>query len=214
MALYSFIEWFSPRLFFLFVILRRLLFLSISTLCFVQTLVDSEQVDSRASEGVSPRLPTSYRLRLKLQRSKHPSEDRAAFAIGKAQAKQRPRIIAVDVKAQPNKTMVPLEYVQGYLPEMKTRWKLSSRRRISQSAAGSSRLRYSHRQAALCEELVEEITEIATLVFPAGFYQYVSVGASVEAGGLRWCSSKDYWRCFLPYIFNRGGSTVLQRPAR
>ena len=33
------------------------------------------------------------------------------------------------------------------------------------SAAGPSGLRYSHLQAALCDELVEQITEFATLVF-------------------------------------------------
>ena len=34
-----------------------------------------------------------------------------------------------------------------------------------QSAAGPSRLRYSHLQAALCDELVEDLAAFATLIF-------------------------------------------------
>ena len=38
-----------------------------------------------------------------------------------------------------------------------------------QSAAGPSGLRYSHLQAALCDELVEDLAAFATLVFPVVF---------------------------------------------
>ena len=67
-----------------------------------------------------------------------------------------------------------------------------------QSAAGPSGLRYSHLQAALCDELVEDLAAFATLVFssrvlPQVFWTW-GVGGGVGAGvldsenngGIRW----------------------------
>ena len=51
-------------------------------------------------------------------RSKHPTEDPAAIATGKAQAEQRARIAAVgEQEQQPNVTSEPLD-AQSQIPEM------------------------------------------------------------------------------------------------
>ena len=59
---------------------------------------------------------------------------------------------------------------QGQIPEMENLFEEATvkaviRKANPQSAAGPSRLSYSHLQAALCDELVEDLAALATLVF-------------------------------------------------
>ena len=66
-------------------------------------------------------------------------------------------------------TSVPLD-AQGQIPEMENLFeeatvKAAMKKANQQSAAGPPRLRYSHLQAALCDELVEDLAAFATLVF-------------------------------------------------
>ena len=55
---------------------------------------------------------------LEILKSKHPAEDPAAIAIGKAQAEQRAGTTTVDEEAQPDETNKSLGYVQGHIPEV------------------------------------------------------------------------------------------------
>ena len=59
---------------------------------------------------------------------------------------------------------------QGQIPEMENLFeeatvKVAVKKANPKSAAGPSGLRYSHLQAALCDELVEDLTAFAALVF-------------------------------------------------
>ena len=73
-----------------------------------------------------------------------------------------------------------------------------------QTAAGPSGLRYSHLQAALCDDVVEEMAEFAkqdsaaSILDIAHECQTVCFGAKGEAGRVRRRSLKGYWRRFLP----------------
>ena len=51
-------------------------------------------------------------------RRKHPSEDPAAIANGKAQAGQRAGTTTVDEEAKPDETNEPLGHVQGNIQEV------------------------------------------------------------------------------------------------
>ena len=66
-----------------------------------------------------------------------------------------------------------------------------------QSAAGPSGLRYSHLQAALCDELVEDLAMFATLVFSSHVLPQVfwtlHTSANVSALGKR----RDQWRAVM-----------------
>ena len=103
-------------------------------------------------------------------RGKHPTDDPAAIAAGKAQAERRGGIAAVgEQEQQPNVTSEPLD-AQGQIPEMENLFEEATVKAVPkkanpQSAAGPSGLRYSHLQAALCDELVEDLAAFATLVF-------------------------------------------------
>ena len=67
---------------------------------------------------------------------------------------------------------------QGQIPEMENLFgeatvKAAIKKANPQSAAGSSGLRYSHLQAALCDELVEDLAAFATLVFSSRVFAQV-----------------------------------------
>ena len=101
---------------------------------------------------------------------KHPTEDPAAIATGKAQAERRAGITAAgEQEQQPNLTSEPLD-AQGQIPEMENLFEESTVKAVikkanPQSAAGPSGLRYSHQQTALCDKLVEDLAAFVTLVF-------------------------------------------------
>ena len=104
-------------------------------------------------------------------RSQHPTEDPAAVATGKAKAEHRAGItVAVgEQEQQPNVTSDLLD-TQGQVPEMENLFKEATVKAVikkanPQSAACPSRLRYIHLQAALCDELVEDLAAFATLIF-------------------------------------------------
>ena len=117
----------------------------------------------------SPAAPRDSRT-LATLRSKHPTEDPAAIATVEAQAVQRAGITAVgEQKQQPNVTSELLA-AQGQIPEVENLFEEATVKAVTkkanpQSAAGPSGLRYSHLQAALCDELVEDLAAFATLVF-------------------------------------------------
>ena len=96
-------------------------------------------------------------------------------------------------------TSEPLD-AQGQIPEMENlveeaTVKAVIRKANPQSAAGPPGLRYSHMQAALCDELVEDLPAFATVVFLAVFCPKHSgyctqpltfyVGAKGETSGVR-----------------------------
>ena len=73
-------------------------------------------------------------------------------------------------EAQPDETSEPLGLVQGHIQEVEHLFDEATIKAIiketnPRSAAGPQGLRYSHLQATLCDELVEEITEFVALVF-------------------------------------------------
>ena len=94
-------------------------------------------------------------------RGKHPTEDPAAIASGKAQAERRAGITAVGGQEQQPNVTSELLAAQGQIPEMENLFEKATVKAVikkvnPQSAAGPSGLRYSHLQAALCDELVED----------------------------------------------------------
>ena len=120
----------------------------------------------------------------------------------------------MDAEAQSDGINELLGGVQGHIQEVEHLFDEATVKAIinkanPQSAAGPSGLRYSHLEAALCDELVKEIAEFATLVFSSRIStrnlldsaherQYVRVGTKGEAGRVRRRSPKGYWRRFLP----------------
>ena len=127
-------------------------------------------ITKAASALVSPPAAPRDSRTLATLRGKHPTEDPAAIATGKAQAERRTGITAVgEQEQQPNVTSEPLD-AQGQIPEMENLFEEATVKAVikkanPQSAAGPSGLRYSHLQAALCDELVEDLAAFATLVF-------------------------------------------------
>ena len=127
-------------------------------------------ITKAASALISPPAAPRDSRTLATLRGKHPTEDPAAIATGKAQAERRAGITAVgEQEQQPNVTSEPLD-AQGQIPEMENLFEEATVKAFMkkvnlQSAAGPSGLRYSHLQAALCDELVEGLAAFATLVF-------------------------------------------------
>ena len=103
-------------------------------------------------------------------RSKHPTEDPAAIATDKAKAERRAGITAIGGQEQHPNTTSELFDAQVQVLEMenlfeKATVKADIKKANPQSEAGPIGLRYSHLQAALCDELVEDLAAFATLVF-------------------------------------------------
>ena len=125
-----------------------------------------------------PGAPRDSRTRATL-RSKPSTEDPAAIATGKAQAEQRAGISAVgEQEKQPNVTSELSLDAQGQIPEMENLFEKATVKAVikkanPQSAAGPCGLRYSHLQAALCDELIEDLTAFATLVFASRVFPQV-----------------------------------------
>ena len=131
-----------------------------------------------ASALISPPAAPRDSRTLATLRGKHPTEDPAATATGKAQAERCAGITAVvEQEQQPNVTSEPLD-AQDHIPEMENRFeeakvKVVIKKANPQSAAGPSGLRYSHLQAALCDELVENLAAFTTLVFSSRVFPQV-----------------------------------------
>ena len=128
-------------------------------------------ITKAASAVISPLAAPRDSRTLPTLRGKHPTEDPAASATGKAQAERRAGITAVgEQEQQPNVISEPLD-AQGQIPEMENPFEEATVKAVIQKAnpqseAGPSGLRYnSHLQAALCDELVDDLTAFATLVF-------------------------------------------------
>ena len=110
-------------------------------------------------------------------------------------------------------TSEPLD-AQGPIPEMENLFEKATVKAIikkanPQSAAGPSRLRYSHLQAALCDELVEDLTAFATLVFssrvlPEVFWiLHTSANLSALGQKARPVASGDVLRRVIDAVFCR-----------
>ena len=102
--------------------------------------------------------------------SKYPTEDPAPIATDKVRAEQRAGITAVGEQEQQQNVTSELLDAQGQIPEMENLFEEATVKAVikktnPQSAAGPSGLRYSHLQAPLCDELVEDLAAFATLVF-------------------------------------------------
>ena len=155
-----------------------------------------------ASALVSPPAAPRDSRTLATLRGKHPAEDPAAIASGKAQAERRAGITAVGgQEQQPNVTSEPL-VAQGQTPEMENLFEEATVKAVikkinPQSAAGPSGLRYSHLQAALCDELVEDLAAFATLVFPAVFCPKFSGHCTRGLTFPRWDKRRDQWRAVM-----------------
>ena len=128
-------------------------------------------IPKAASALISPLAAPRDSRKLATLRGKHPTEDPAAIATGKAQAERRAGITAVgEQEQQPNVISDPLD-AQGQIPEMENLFKEATVKTViknvnPQSATGPSGIRYSHLQAALCDELVfEDLAAFAMLVF-------------------------------------------------
>ena len=128
-------------------------------------------ITKAASAHISPPAAPRDSRTLATLRGKHPTEDPAAIATGKAQAERRAGIKAVgEQEQQPNVTSnKPLD-AQGQIPENENLFeeatvKVVIKKANPQSAAGPSGLRYSHLQAALCDQLVEDLAAFAVFVF-------------------------------------------------
>ena len=124
-----------------------------------------------ASVLISPQAAPGDSRTLATLRSKRPTEDPTVIATGKVQAERRAGITAVGEKEQQlNVTSELLLDAQGQIPEMENLFEEATviaviNKANPQSAAGPSGLRYRHLQAALCDELVEDLAAFATLVF-------------------------------------------------
>ena len=131
-------------------------------------------ITKAASALISPPAAPRDSRTLATLRGKHSTEDPVAIATGKAQEERHAGITSVgEQKQHPNVTCEPLN-AQGQIPEMENLFEEATVKAVikkanPQSAAGPSGLRYSHLQAALCDELVEDLAAFATLVFPAVF---------------------------------------------
>ena len=127
-------------------------------------------ITKAASALVSPPAAPRDAQTLATLRSKHPSEDFARIAAGKADAEQRARTEPEAEQGQsPNGSGEVLD-AQGRIPELEdlfdeARVQAVIKKDNPQSAAGPSGLRYSHLQGALCDELIEDLVMFATLVF-------------------------------------------------
>ena len=98
-------------------------------------------------------------------------------------------------------TSEPLD-TQGQIPEMENLFEEATVKAVikkanPQSAAGPSGLRYSHLQAALCDELVEDLAAFATLVFPAVFCLKCSGHCTRALTFPRWGKRRDQWRAAM-----------------
>ena len=147
-------------------------------------------------------------------RSKPPTEDPAAIATGKGQAEQRAGITVVGEQEQQPNVRSELLGAQGQIPEMENLFEEATVRPVikkanPQSAAGPSGLRYSHLQAALCDELVEDLAAIATLVFssrvlPQVFWTlHTSANLSVLGQKARPVACGDVLRRVIGAVFCR-----------
>ena len=124
-----------------------------------------------------PAVPRDNRT-LAMLRSKYPTKGPTVISKGKTGAEQRAEITAVnEQEQQPNVTTELLD-ASGQIPEMEnlfeeSRVKAVIKRADSQSAAGPSGLRYSHLQAALCDELIENLAAFVTLVVSTRVFHQV-----------------------------------------
>ena len=128
-------------------------------------------INKAASALISPPAAPRDSRALATLRGKHPTADPAAIATGnKAQAEQRAGITAVGEQEQQPNVISELLDAQGQIPEIENLFEEATVKAIikkanPQSAAGPSGLRYIHLQAALCDELVEDLAASVTFFF-------------------------------------------------
>ena len=123
-----------------------------------------------ASALISPPAAPWDRMTLTTLRSTYRTEGPAAIATGTVRAEQRVGITAVGEQEQQLNVTSELLDAQGQIPEIENLFEDATVKTVikkanSQRAAGPSGLRYSYLQAALCDELVEDLAALATLVF-------------------------------------------------
>ena len=99
-------------------------------------------------------------------------------------------------------TSEPLD-AQGQIPEMENLFEDGTEKAVikkanPQSAAGPSGLRYSHPQAALCDELVEDLAAFATLVFSSRVLPQVFWTLHTSADLFALEQRRGQWRAVMP----------------
>ena len=149
-------------------------------------------ITKAANALISPPAAPRDSKTLATLRGKYPTEDPAAIVTGEAQTERDAGITAVgEQEHQSNVTSEPLD-AQGQTPEMEKLFgeatvKAVIKKANPQSAAGPSGLRNSHLQAALYDELVEDLAAFATLVFPSRVLPQVfwtlHTSANISASG-------------------------------
>ena len=131
-------------------------------------------ITKAASALISPPTARQDSKTLATLHNKHSTEDPTAIATCKAQAEQHAGITAVGEQEQQSNVTSELLDAQGQIPETKNLFEEATvtaviKKANPQSAADSSGLRYSHLQAALCDELVEDLAALQRLSLPAVF---------------------------------------------
>ena len=159
-------------------------------------------ITKAASALISPPAAPRDSRTLATLRGKHPTEDPAAIATGKSRAERRAGITAVgEQEQQPNVASEPLD-AQGQITEMENLFEEATvnsviKKANPQSAAGPSGLRYSHLQAALCDELVEDLAAFRRLFFPAVFFPKYSGHCPRALTFPRWGKRRAQWRAVM-----------------
>ena len=144
---------------------------------------------------ICPRAAPQDNNILEWLRSKHPTEDPVSIATSKTRAEQRTGITAFGEQEQQPNVVNGLLDAQNLFEEVTV--KTVIKKVNPQSAEGPSGLRYSHLQAALCDELVEDFAAFATLAFSSGVCPKYSGHCTRALTFLHWGKRQDRWRMVL-----------------
>ena len=145
-------------------------------------------------------------------RSKHPTEDLGAIASGKSRGEQYAVITTVRQQEQPSNVTNETLDVKYQIPEIINFFEEATVKVIMKkinplSAAGTSRLRYNLLQAVLCDELFEDLTAFATLIFfsrglPEAFWiLHTSINLSALGQNVRLVGCGDVLRRFVGAVY-------------
>ena len=122
-----------------------------------------------AGAMISPPAPPRDHKVLVTLRIKYPTDDPPVIATSKAWLEQLAGLTSVGEQKQASDGTTGSLDAYGQIPEMENLFeeapvKVATIKATPESAAGPSGLRYSHLQAALCDELVEHLAAFTTLL--------------------------------------------------
>ena len=159
-------------------------------------------ITKAASALISPPAAPRDSRTLATLRGKHPTEDPAAIATGKAQAERRAGITAVgEQEQQPNVTSEPLD-AQGQIPEMENLFEEATVEAVSRKPAHKARqvrLNYATTICRLrCAMNWSRISRrLRLLFFPAVFYAKYSGHCTRALTFPRWGKRRGQWRVVM-----------------